>query len=144
MDFQLKLKQKVDSLAELKAIAFCLSDDILQHAKSVDVSIGSCVAGYIFDYLSINVSRTEAINFAINIYVNSYSYNLADDYYDNMIDPILSEMTECQLVLLIEGSNRNSQIYDRRKFYSSNLGIKKAMLKKNPQFDYSPYTNFNR
>ena len=144
MDFQLKLKQKVDSLAELKAIAFCLSDDILKHAKSVDISIGSCVAGYIFDYLSINVSRTEAINFAINLYVNSYSYNLADDYYDNMIDPILSEMTECQLVLLIEGSNRNSQIYDRRKFYSSNLGIKKSMLQKNPQFDYSPYTNFNR
>lgn len=144
MDFQLKLKQKVDSLAELKAIAFCLSDDILQHAKSVDVSIGSCVAGYIFDYLSINVSRTEAINFAINLYVNSYSYNLADDYYDNMIALILSEMTECQLILLIEGSNRNSQIYDRRKFYSSNLGIKKAMLQKNPQFDYSPYTNFNR
>lgn len=144
MYFQLKLKQKVDSLAELKALAFCLSDDILLHAKSIDNSIGSCVAGYIFDYLSINVSRTEAINFAINLYVNSYSYNLADDYYDNMIDPILSEMTESQLVSLIDGSDRNCQIYNRRKFTSSRFRIKETLSKKNSNFDYSPYTNFNR
>ena len=107
-------------------------------------SISSNVAGYIFDYLSINVSRAEAIDFAINLYVNFYSYNLADDYYDNMIDPILSEMTESQLVSLIDGSDRNSQIYDRRKFTSSRFRIKEALSKKNPQFDYSPYTNFNR
>lgn len=144
MDFQLKLKQKVASLAGLKALAFCLSDDILLHAKSIDNSIGSCVAGYIFDYLSINVSRTEAINFAINLYVNSYSYNLADDYYDNMIDPILSEMTESQLVSLIDGSDRNCQIYNRRKFTSSRFRIKESLSKKNSNFDYSPYTNFNR
>ena len=82
MDFQLKLKQKVESKADLKAIAFCLSNDILLHAKSVDNSIGSCVAGYIFNYLSINASRAEAIDFAINLYVNSYQFDFADDYYD--------------------------------------------------------------
>lgn len=144
MDFQLKLKQKVDSLADLKAIAFCLSDDTLQHAKSVDKTIGSSIADYIFNYLTINVSRAEAINFAINLYAHSYSYNLADDYYDNMIDSILFEMTEAQLVSLIECSDNNSQIYDRRKFYSSKCRIKEALYKKNPLFDYSPYTNFNR
>lgn len=144
MDFQLKLKQKVESLADLKAIAFCLSDDILQHAKSVDKTIGSTVADYIFCYLTNNVSRSEAIDFVIDLYAHSYSYNLADNYYDNMIDPILSEMTETQLVSLIECSDRNSQIYDRRKFYSSKCRIKEAIRKINPQFDYSPYTNFNR
>ena len=90
------------------------------------------------------MSRAEAIDFAINLYVNSYSYNLADDYYDNMIDPILSEMTVAQLVSLIDASDKNSQIYDRRKFTSSKFRIKDALSKKNPQFDYSPYTNFNR
>ena len=142
-DFQIKLKQKVDSLANLKAIAFCLSDDPLQHAKSVDNAIGSSVAAYIFDYLSINVSRAEAINFAIDLYAHSHSYNLADDYYDNMIDAILSEMTEAQLVSLIECSDKNGQIYDRRKFYGSKCRIKEALRKINPQFDYSPYTKFN-
>lgn len=142
-DFQIKLKQKVDSLANLKAIAFCLSDDPLQHAKSVDNAIGSSVAAYIFDYLSINVSRVEAINFAIDLYAHSYSYNLADDYYDNLIDPILAEMSEAQLESLIQCSERNSQIHDRRKFYGSKCRIKEALRKINPQFDYSPYTKFN-
>lgn len=78
----------------------------------------------------LNVSRTEAIDFAINLYVKSYSHNLADDYYDNMIDPILSEMTVAQLVSLIDGSDKNSQIYDRRKFTGSSFRIKEALRKK--------------
>ena len=90
------------------------------------------------------MSRAEAIDFAINLYVNSYQFDFADDYYDNMIDPILSEMTESQLVSLIDGSDRNNQIYDRRKCTSSRFRIKEALRKKNPNFDYSPYTNFNR
>ena len=128
LDFQLKLKQLVDSLADLKAIAFCLSDDILQHAKNIDKTIGSTVASYIFCFLTNNVSRAAAIEFVIDLYAHSNSYDLADDYYDNLIASILSEMTESQLVLLIENSDRNSQIYDRRKFYSSKLAITKAMV----------------
>lgn len=143
-DFRLKLQQKVDASATLKAIAFCLSGDPLQHVRSIDKTVGSTAGKYVFDYLSKNVNRAEAIDFAIDFYANSNSYDTADDYYDNMIDPILSEMTEAQLVSLIECSNNNGQIYDRRRFYISKRNIKWRMQNINPQFDYSAFVNFNR
>lgn len=142
-DFKLKLKQKIDLVSDLKAVAFCLSANPLQHAKSVDKNIGSSAANYIFAYLSVNVSRADAIDFAIDLYACSNSYNLADDYYDNLIGPVLAEMSEAQLESLIQCSERNSQIYDRKYFTRSKSRIKNAMLIKDPLFDFSPYPKFN-
>lgn len=142
-DFKIKFKQKIDLVSDLKAVAFCLSDSPLQHAKSVDKNIGSSAAKYIFAYLSNNVSRADAIDFAIDLYAHSNSYNLADDYYDNLIDSILSQMSVAQLESLIQCSERNSQIYDRRYFPRAKSRIKDAILINEPQFDFSPYAKFN-
>ena len=55
-----------------------------------------------------------------------------------------SIMTEKQLIYLVEVSNKNSQIYDRRKFPNARYEIKSCLKRKSSSFDYSPYVNFER
>lgn len=141
-DTKLTFEQKVNSNIYHKAMAFCIDADPLVHAKQVDDSIWSNTANYMIEYLSTTVSRADAIDFAIDLYGRSPQFDNADDYFDNMLDNLLCEMTEAQLTKVVEYSNNNGQIYARRKFSSSRYQIKKFLEKKNPQFDYSPYDHF--
>lgn len=52
-------------------------------------------------------------------------------------------MSEEQLVKLIEYSNKNSQVYGRKRFPYSRMKIIKYMENKNPEFDYSQYVKFH-
>lgn len=141
-DTKLTFEQKVNSDVCNKAMAFCIDADPLVHAKQTDDSICSDTANYMIEYLSTTVSRADAIDFAIDLYGRSPQFDNADDYFDNMLDNLLCEMTEAQLTKVVEYSNNNGQIYARRKFSSSRYQIKKFLEKKNPQFDYSPYDHF--
>ena len=142
-DFKMKIEQKINDKPNLKAMAFFLSSNPLLHAKKVDSNIGANIGLYMYDYLKQNVGDTDARDFVIEVYGNAKSYDAADDYFDSLIESILGDMSEGQLVKLIEYSNNNGQIYGRRKFPSSRGLIKNYMSKKNPQFDYSLYENFD-
>lgn len=143
-DFKLKMEQKINAKSDLLAMAFFLSDNPLIHARNIDKEVGSGVASYVYNYLKNDVGDSDARDFAIKLYGSSKQYDDADDYFDNLIEPILGEMSEDQLVNLISYSNNNSQVYDRRRFSNSKWKIKSYMDRKNPQFDYSPYGYFER
>lgn len=142
-DFKMKIGQKINKNSDLHAMAFFQSDNPLVHAKKVDSNIGANIGLYMYDYLKQNVSDADARDFVIEVYGNAKSYDAADDYFDSLIESILGDMSEEQLVKLIEYSNNNGQIYGRRKFPSSRGLIKNYMSKKNPQFDYSLYEKFD-
>lgn len=142
-DFKMQIEQKINENSDLHAMAFFLSGNPLVHAKKVNSNIGANIGLYMYDYLKQNVGDADAIDFVIEVYGNANSYDAADDYFDNLIESILGDMSEEQLVKLIEYSNNNGQIYERRKFPNSRWLIKNYMSKKNPQFDYSLYVNFD-
>lgn len=142
-DFKMQIEQKINENSDLHAMAFFLSGNPLVHAKKVDSNIGANIGLYMYDYLKQNVGDADARDFVIEVYGNANSYDAADDYFDNLIESILGDMSEEQLVKLIEYSNNNGQIYGRRKFPNSRGLIKNYMSKKNPQFDYSLYVNFD-
>lgn len=142
-DFKMKIEQKINAKSNLQAMAFFLSSDPLVHAKKVDSDIETNIGLYMYDYLKQNAGDADARDFVIEVYGNANSYDAADDYFDNLIESILGDMSEEQLVKLIEYSNNNGQIYGRRKFPNSRWLIKNYMSKKNPLFDYSLYVNFD-
>ena len=142
-DFKMQIEQKINENSDLHAMAFFLSGNPLVHAKKVNSNIGANIGLYMYDYLKQNVGDADARDFVIKVYGNANSYDAADDYFDNLIESILGDMSEEQLVKLIEYSNNNGQIYGRRKFPNSRWLIKNYMSKKNPQFDYSLYVNFD-
>ena len=143
-DFKLSFEHKINSNKEYKAISFCLSDSISNHLSKIDHDINFQTANYIYQYLKQIEGEGSAIDFIIELYGNSSSYNCADIFFDKLVQPILSIMTEKQLIYLVEVSNKNSQIYDRRKFPNARYEIKSCLKRKSSSFDYSPYVNFER
>lgn len=123
-------------------MAFFLSDNPLVHAMNLDGGVGVDVGFYMYDYIRNNVGDADAKDFAIRLYGVARCFDAADEYFDDLIVPILGDLSAEQLEKLIEYSNNNSQIYCRKKFLNSRRLIKKYMDKKNPQFDYSQYVNF--
>lgn len=70
-------------------------------------------------------------------------FDNADTYFESLIEPNINGMTEEQLKRLIEYSNENSQIYDRRMAYKAKNIIKKSMERKKPNFCYGAYGHFS-
>lgn len=141
-DFKMKIEQKINDKPNLQAMAFFLSGNPLVHAMNLDGGVGVDVGFYMYDYIRNNVGDADAKDFAIRLYGVARCFDAADEYFDNLIVPILGDFSADQLNKLIEYSNDNSQIYSRKKFSNSRRLIKKYMDKKNPQFDYSLYVNF--
>lgn len=141
-DFKMKMEQKINDKPNLQAMAFFLSDNPLVHAMNLDGGVGVDVGFYMYDYIRNNVGDADAKDFAIRLYGVARCFDAADEYFDDLIVPILGDLSAEQLEKLIEYSNDNSQIYSRKKFFNSKRLIKKYMDKKNPQFDYSQYVNF--
>ena len=141
-DFKMKIEQKINDKPNLQAMAFFLSDNPLVHVKNLNGGVGVDVGIYIYDFIKNNVGDEDAKDFAIRLYGEAGSFNAADEYFDNLIEPILWNLSAGQLEKMIEYSNKNSQIYNRKKFSNSKRLIKKYMDKKNPLFDYSLYVNF--
>jgi len=86
--------------------------------------------------------RTEIINLGIDMFGNSGSFDSADTRFSRFIDPFLDEMDETQLQELITKIDHNSQINSRRRASSDNNKVRIAMLEKNPNFDFSAFSDF--
>lgn len=141
-DFHLKFESKLEANEDIKAIAFCIADDTIDHVKSYvhNASIQSIM--YILKYLETNKSKNDAIEIAIYIFGNSGNFDKSLRYFQRLIEPILNEFSESQLKKLIEVCDSNNQIYRRYEFSNWKSLIKEAMNKFDPNFDYSPYNHF--
>lgn len=86
--------------------------------------------------------QDEFNNLAIELFGNSGSFSLADIRFSKFIEPIIADLDEKQIEKIIEKIDNNSQISGRRRASSDNIVIRKAMLKLNPNFDFSGYRSF--
>ena len=140
-DFRIAVVPKITSDKELNALAFFLSTTLKKHADSLSAGISSSSAKYISRHLRTNYSHGEALDFLIRIYGEAECFDDADDYYDELIAPNLGFFTEGQLKNIMQVSNKNSQIFARRRAASSFRTIKNQMMKIKPDFDFSVYQN---
>lgn len=91
---------------------------------NLDGGVGVDVGFFMYDYIRNNVGDADAKDFAIRLYGVAGSFYTADEYFDNLIEPILWNLSVGQLEKMIEYSNNNSQINSRRKFSNSKRLIK--------------------
>jgi len=143
-DFKMEFDEVVNKNEELKAMAFCISTGcIMQHARSCSRNLNTQTARYVFNYITINVGEKDAIDYIVDLYGNSSSFDEADARFDCLVQSELNKMSEKQLINLVSLSDANNQIYDRRRARKACEAIKECLLNKNPIFDFSPYRNFH-
>jgi len=140
-DVIIRISSSINSSEDLQALAVFLSDNPLNHIRNSNPQRGSTIL-YLSDYLRVNISQAEALDFNIEQYGNSLSYDQADWRFDNLILPYLKEFSFEEMKKILEYSNNNSQIYDRRRAGTSNRTIKNRIIQMDENFDFSQYVYF--
>lgn len=140
-DGKIRITTNINSSEDLKALAIFLSTNPLDHIRKSNPHNGYTIL-YLSDYLRANVSHAEALDFNIEQYGNSGSYDQADWRYDNLISPYLKDFTLEQWMRIMQYTNDNSQIYGRRKADLTYRAMKNVILSKNETFDFTFYKNF--
>lgn len=96
-DFKMKIEQKINAKPNLQAMAFFLSGNPLVHAMNLDGGVGVDVGFYMYDYIRNNVGDADAKDFAIRLYGVAMCFDAADEYLDNLIEPIWGDFSADQL-----------------------------------------------
>jgi len=130
-----------DTEREYKSISLFLHDDMVKSVFGSSYHIHSNVM-YVVGFVKRKIGIQDALSLKVKLYGESYSYDEADELFNCLIDPSLKDFSLEQLKQLVEYSNYNSQIYDRRKASSASRSIRDALLKKDPHFDFSQYPHF--
>lgn len=144
-DFKLKIKNIINE-KKYTCFAFFLKDNegIFSYAIN-NIQISSLYFEhykYTFNYLRKKIELPKSIDYSIELYKQSCSYDFADYIFNTFIKCNIEQMTEEQISRIIEISCENNQIYSRKEFNNSKHLIKEAMNNKNPNFDYSKYEKF--
>ena len=82
------------------------------------------------------------MDFNIEQYGGSGSYDQADWRFDSLILPYLKEYTFEQMKRIMEYSNNNGQIYARYRAGTSNRTIKNRIIQMDEHFDFSAFRIF--
>lgn len=146
------VKLHIDSIIEksniAKAISWFKTNDLSCHLQGLrsyyEIKYSGETIQYITSYYTDNGLVSELYDYFIFYYGDSSSYDLADERFGSVIEVNLSHFTISQLKKIVEVSNDNSQIYDRRRAYSANTKIAKEIIRKNKAYiNFDEYENFN-
>lgn len=140
-DGRIRIISSINSSEDLQALAIFLSSNPLEHIRKSKPQRRNTIL-YLNDYLRENVSKAEALDFNIEQYGDSGSFDQADWRYDNLIGPYLKEFTMEQLKRILQYTNDNGQIYGRRKADMTYRSMKNVVLSKDKNFDFTSYRNF--
>lgn len=140
-DGRIRIISSINSSEDLQAFAIFLSSNPLEHIRKSKPQRRNTIL-YLSDYLRENVSKAEALDFNIEQYGDSGSFDQADWRYDNLISPYLKEFTMKQLKKILQYTNDNGQIYGRRKADMTYRAMKNVVLSKDENFDFTQFRNF--
>ena len=131
-----------DSFKSLDGLAIFRSTDFVKHIFEKTMNCYHEQLKYIAEYLENIAGHSKSLEYYIELYAASNCYDQADWRFNDFIEPHLDEFDEKQVKLLIDATNNNGQIYERRQAPYANNKIKNRMLALNPNFDFSQYRNF--
>lgn len=131
-----------DPFNSLNGLAIFRSTDFVKHIFEETMNCYHAYLKYIAEFLENIAGHSKALEYYIELYAASNSYDQADWRFDDFIEPHLNEFDEKQVEQLIDATNSNGQIYDRRQAPYANNKIRNRMLVLNPKFDFSRYKHF--
>ena len=132
------MEASINGSEDLKALSLFLTTNPVSHIRNSQ-SQNSDTLLYLSEYLRDNVNIAESLDFNIEQYGASRSFDQADWRFDNLIAPYLKEFTFEQMKKVLIYSNDNGQIYGRRKADTSNRIIKNRILTLDDTFNFKPY-----
>lgn len=150
-DLSPELKLQIDSIIEKKSSLKLISwfkyssiEDHLQVVQNVEhINLYPNALGLLVSHYKDIGEFSLLIDYFIDYYGCSRSYDSADRRFGKEIQPFLDYMTSSQLEKLIAVTNNNSQIYNRGLARSANAEIaKRVETVLGTDFDFSPYPHF--
>ena len=136
------LTRKVQSYTEIDRKAFFY--------ETIDEKIESllqCYGGdgtdapYILGMISEEKGRSEAIDFAIDLFSQASSYSISGKYFASFIRPMIQSMDITQLNKLLEVMDNNNQIYNYFGLSQYVDAIREQYGNLNAVLDLNPYKN---
>lgn len=140
-DARIKIETAIGSSEDLKSLGIFLSSNPLEHIRNSTPQYRDTII-YLSEYLRANVSTAESLDFNIEQYGDSASFDQADWRFDNLILPYLKEFSFQQMKRIMEYSNNNGQIYARRRADTSNRTIKNRIIQMDENFDFTAFRFF--
>lgn len=140
-DVRIRIVSNINSSEDLKALAIFNSSNHLDHIRKSKPQRGDTIL-YLSNYLRENINSAESLDFNIEQYGDSGSFDQADWRYDNLIGPYLKDFTLEQWKRILQYTNDNGQIYGRRKADLTYRAMKNVILSKDENFDFTPYRSF--
>lgn len=143
------LNHYISANKSIKYISWFLSSDIPKHLNGLLEStcdFHTMPREFADDFensMIDNGYKKDLLDFYVEYYGKSPSYDDADERFAYSIRPHLSDFDAEQFKVLIKKSDENSQLYNRRNAYCANHMIfKKARAKLPVSFDYKQYSSF--
>lgn len=140
-DSRIKIESIIDGSEDLKALGVFLSDKPLLHIRNSHPHSRDTIL-YLSNYLRLYISNAESLDFNIERYGESRSFDQADWRFDSLISSHLKEFTFEQMKRILDCSNKNDQIYGRGRAGTTFRTIKSMILQFDEHFDFSKYYNF--
>lgn len=130
----------------LKAISWFKRKNLQEHidylCQQNSINLSSGCIGFMVDQFRKHGLLSILFDFFIQYFGNSKSFDDADDRYNYVIQPHLSEFSKNQFISIISCINSNNQIYNRRANKSCNTEIVKYAINILSDFDYDKYPYF--
>ena len=139
------LTRKVRSYAEIDRKAFFY--------ETIDEKIESLLqcydgdgtdAPYILGMISEEKGRSEAIDFAIDLFSQASSYSISGKYFASFVRPMIQSMDITQLKKLLEVMDNNDQIYNYFGLSQYVDAIREQYGNLNAVLDLNPYKNIHQ
>jgi hypothetical protein len=113
----LLIKSKIDAEDEFKFIGWFVNPSLKEHILTLDPTKISNISDTTFNFMyalcNQNNCIKELLDFAIEYFGSSHSFDATINRYDNVLKQIKDELTLNQVNRLLVISNSNTQVYNR-------------------------------
>lgn len=147
-DTKLQINALTNSNSTAKIISWFLSKNKETHMQKMISSssfekVDAETLSFVSAQYELSGDMSVFIDYCIEYFGYSGSFDSANDRYWCAINPYLSQMSCDQLIRLISAVNTNDQIYNRNASFATNTEIALAARSiLGDEFDYSKYPNF--
>lgn len=132
----------IDKDTHLKQCSLFNISDIKEYIFNIGFAFDSTIT-YLYRYLLNSYGQDTALDFYINQFSKSDSYDSADYRFEKYIRPYVNKFSEKQLKDIIVAIDSNGQIYPRKQSKYTTKIIVDKMMEMNPNFDFTKYKNVN-
>lgn len=140
-DVKLTVNNGIDQNVDIMALAIFRATNVVDHIFGARPEKESS-AIFLSLYLRENINPALSLDYNIQHYGRSYSYDAGDSRFTEFIEPYVYQFTLAQLEQIVKCVNENSQLYDRRRARRDNSIIYERIVELKPDFDFTPYPYF--